>query len=100
MNSLRIISAVLAIGFFSLNSTINACTAVKKQKSYTMSLSEAVQLGDFNACESLIQGGAEINAKNSSGMTPLCWAAKKGDARICLLLINNGADVHAKMREV
>jgi hypothetical protein len=45
--------------------------------------------------ELLIAKGAEVNAKDKYGRTPLHWAAKYGRKEIIELLLTNGADVNA-----
>jgi ankyrin repeat protein len=49
--------------------------------------------------ELLINNGANINARNRSGMTPLHAAALMGQYKAVELLVNKGADVNAKNNE-
>ncbi len=44
----------------------------------------------------LIEGGADVNAQNSDGETPLFLAARSGDAAIVQALIDKGADVNLR----
>ena len=44
----------------------------------------------------LLDFGADVNAKNGYGTTPLHWAARKGHTDVAKLLIEHGADVNAK----
>jgi ankyrin repeat protein len=44
----------------------------------------------------LISNGANVNAKDNDGWTPLHWTCHKGYSEIAQLLINNGADINAK----
>ena len=44
----------------------------------------------------LIANGAEVNAKNNNGYTPLHNAAGYSEAAVAKLLIDNGAEVNAK----
>tara|TARA_B100000683_G_scaffold114242_1_gene112397 strand:+ start:3435 stop:3869 length:435 start_codon:yes stop_codon:yes gene_type:complete len=45
--------------------------------------------------ELLIDKGADINAKDDTGGTPLFWAALEGNEEVAELLIRQGADVNA-----
>ena len=45
--------------------------------------------------ELLIAKGADINAKDDTGGTPLFWAALEGNEEVAELLIRQGADVNA-----
>ena len=45
--------------------------------------------------ELLIAKGADINAKDNLGGTPLFWAALEGNEEVAELLIGQGADVNA-----
>ena len=46
--------------------------------------------------DAAIKSGADINAKNSYGDTPLMLAAGKGNLKVVSLLVKAGADVNAK----
>ena len=54
-------------------------------------LSESVQAGDRAAVEKLIQKGANVNAADPDGMTPLAWAARGGDVKLTAVLLQAGA---------
>lgn len=41
----------------------------------------------------LLENGAEVNAKNKPGWTPLHSAAGKGHTELCKLLLDHGAEV-------
>jgi cytohesin len=56
----------------------------------------AVEKGKIETANLLIQKGADVNAKNSTGITPLHIAAQKSDIKMANLLILKGADVNAK----
>jgi len=44
----------------------------------------------------LIELGADVNAKNDVGDTPLIWASYNGDKELVKLLIKVGANINAK----
>ena len=44
----------------------------------------------------LLENGADINAKDGVGNTPLMWAANKGYLEIARFLVENGADIDAR----
>jgi cytohesin len=61
-------------------------------------LHRATYHGHNEIAELLIVEGAEVNAKNRDGFTPLHYAAGKGLKEVVELLIAKGADVNAKGR--
>jgi hypothetical protein len=61
-------------------------------------LHEAVLQGDAVLVSKLLDAGADANAGNEVGITPLMEAAGKGDVKIITLLLNKGADVNAKLK--
>lgn len=59
------------------------------------SLGSAAREGDIKEMERLISAGANVNARNAYGLTPLHSAALYGKVEAARLLIRNGADVNA-----
>lgn len=58
-------------------------------------LTTAIKYKNREMAELLINKGADVNAVNIEGRTPLINAARSGVKEIVELLINNGADVNA-----
>src|SRR5207237_498649 len=56
----------------------------------------AARKGDVAAVKSLLDGGADPNAKTEYGATALSFAADKGHAEIVKLLIASKANVNSK----
>jgi uncharacterized protein len=59
-------------------------------------LLQATEAGDVVQMEVLLAKGAEVNARNAHGWTPLHVAAAGGDPAVIALLLQHGADVHAQ----
>jgi len=59
-------------------------------------LHQAAADGNFKELRSLISKGADINAKDSLGRTPLFYAVEKSDTLMFDLLIAKGADINVK----
>jgi ankyrin repeat protein len=59
-------------------------------------LHQAVLRGNEEMIAILISNGAEINARNVDGWTPLHIAARFGNSAIAKLLLEKGADVRAQ----
>ncbi len=62
------------------------------------SLVDAVRQLDHSRIHDLLRRQADVNARESDGMTPLHWAAHHGDADIVATLIEAGADVASTTR--
>jgi excisionase family DNA binding protein len=58
-----------------------------------------VDEGDFAALKSLIDSGADVNARSSDGWTPLMLATIKGHTEMVEALLKNGADSNARNRK-
>jgi len=67
----------------------------KVENDQAKTLYEAAADGDNELVKSLISGGADVNAQNDWGWTPLYVAAAIGNGVIVNLLIAKGADVDA-----
>lgn len=52
--------------------------------------------GRVDTVKFLIENGADVNAKDKRGETPLMFASAFDRCRVLKLLIDNGADVNAK----
>ena len=61
-----------------------------------MKLREAIREGDIEAVQQHLVAGADVNAKDEEGLTPLHLAASWGHKEVAELLIDNGADVNVK----
>ena len=57
---------------------------------------EACQNGDMEKIKFLIEKGADIEAKNNYGNTPLILTSRYGHIEVVKFLIEKGADIEAK----
>ncbi|MFQ6035973.1 MAG: ankyrin repeat domain-containing protein [Sedimentisphaerales bacterium] len=64
----------------------------------TKSLLDAVLAGDVEQVQLNISAGANVNAKDAMGYTPLFYAAQSGRNEVAELLITGGANVNVKDR--
>jgi excisionase family DNA binding protein len=64
-----------------------------------LSLHRAVDEGDFSALLSLIETGADVNARSNDEWTPLMLATIKGHTSMIEALLKNGADVNARNKK-
>jgi ankyrin repeat protein len=63
-----------------------------------VSLIEASKKGDLAKVQEFINTQAEVNAKDTDGMTALMWASGNGHDEVAKALIAAGADVNAKTK--
>ena len=90
---LTTIAAVLLVGCGESQQSPEPPTA----KAPDISIHDAAMDGNIEVLKQAIADGADVNAKNDSGLTPLHFAAWGGHKEIAELLIENGADVNAKI---
>ena len=64
-------------------------------KASDISIHAAARQGKTEAVKQHLAAGADVNAKDESGWTPLHWAASKVHNKTAKLLIKEGADVNA-----
>ena len=67
-----------------------------KGKAPDISIYEAAEKGNIEAVKQHLDAGADVNATDGDGWTPLHKAAPNGHKEIAELLIAKGADVNAK----
>jgi hypothetical protein len=60
-----------------------------------MNLHEAAKRGDAECLRELLAKGADVDARDERGYTPLMWAALMGKAEAAALLASRGADLDA-----
>jgi len=78
-----------------INKGRKAIAKLLASKSGDVSLHAAAYVGDLQRVEKLINGGANVDAKDQKGQTALHYAASGGQIAVAKLLIANGADVNA-----
>ena len=69
------------------------------QEELNNNLLDAAEIGDVEVCRLLIEQGADVNATDDGGITPLHCAATEGHVDVCRFLIEQGAIVHATDRD-
>src|SRR6185295_15838856 len=72
-----------------------AMIALLGAQSAAPSLADAILYGRAGVVQTLIAGGADVNQRDATGMTPLMIAAAQGETAIARTLIAAGADVAA-----
>jgi ankyrin repeat protein len=81
---------------FSLLALLVQQNAANPKQELNDQLYEAVRKGDAAAVTTLLDRGADVNAKFRYGATALFKAAERGNADVVKLLIDRGADVKVK----
>ncbi|GMH37803.1 hypothetical protein BSKO_05676 [Bryopsis sp. KO-2023] len=75
---------------------VKKCSTKKECKVVTENLFTAAEGGDVNLVKEQVLRGADIEAKDDYGWTPLILAAWKGRVDVLQYLIDEGAEVDAK----
>ena len=65
----------------------------KRQKKKDKYLFDAIKIGNIDKVKNALKNGANVNAKNDAGHTPLIHAINFGEYDVIELLLENGADV-------
>jgi ankyrin repeat protein len=95
MKHLVTISVLLALCVF-----VASCGHQPAQTTQTIALFQATRAGNADMVKSLVSSqGADVNATDERGSTPLLEAARYGHEDICGLLIAAGADLKAKDKD-
>src|SRR5918993_1220321 len=81
---------------FSLFALLFPQNAANPKQNLNDQLFEAVRKGDAAAVTSLLDRGADVNAKFRYGATALFKAAERGNVEVTKVLLERGADVKVK----
>src|SRR5260370_26639856 len=76
--------------------TVKEAASANTKEDMSEALWAAVRNGDMKAITTLLDQGADVNAKNKIGVTALWIAAGKGKLDVAELLVGRGADVNAR----
>jgi cytohesin len=69
---------------------------LKVSPEYDKALLSAAEIGDLDEVHRILDKGADIEAKDDHGRTPVSWAAERGHAEAVGVLLKAGADIEAK----
>ena len=88
------VSAVVASvsGFLAVSLLVGGIS-VRPAEASDLELLEAVRSGDGEAVRTLLENGADVNAREPDGATALHWASHRADLEAATLLIGHGAEV-------
>ena len=79
---------------------VAGCNQQRTDNTQTVALFQATRAGNTDMVKSLITSpGADVNATDERGSTPLIDAARYGHEDVCRLLIAAGANVKAKDKD-
>jgi ankyrin repeat protein len=65
----------------------------EKMNTVDQELIEATRENNLSEVERLLSVGADVNAKDVNGWTPLHWACMKGHVTVVIELMEHGADI-------
>ena len=84
----------------SLCAVLAGCGRQPARNTQTIALFQATRAGNTDMVKSLVTSqGADVNATDERGSTPLLEAARYGHEDICRLLIAAGANIKAKDKD-
>lgn len=93
--AVAIMICLLAVGCAQTQQDLYTTFPAGQQTLQIMDLHNAAEKGDIVAVTDLLAKGADVNAKNNSGRTPLHIASLKGHKDVVQLLLDKGAEVNA-----
>jgi ankyrin repeat protein len=84
--------ALFLLGFGASTESFNA-------EKHETAFYQAVENGHFDVAKLLLQNGADINVRSSTGLTPLFCAVSLGDAEFVEYLLEHGADKKIELED-